>query len=130
MKRTCLSRLSSVHDGENWYSGGASRSSLWRWLSELSSLKDFSSCPPLLRRWSLAQRLFSSHGPRLLPTTRRRKFLAEHGLKVGDDVRHDQFGEGVILDLAGAGDKAEARVRFRDAGEKSLLLSWAPLQKL
>ncbi len=54
----------------------------------------------------------------------------DHGLKVGDDVRHDQFGEGVVLDLAGVGDKAEARVRFREAGEKSLLLSWAPLEKL
>ena len=55
--------------------------------------------------------------------------VADHGLKVGDDVFHDQFGEGVILDLAGVGDKAEARVRFREAGEKSLLLSWAPLEK-
>jgi DNA helicase-2/ATP-dependent DNA helicase PcrA len=56
---------------------------------------------------------------------------AQHlGLKVGDDVRHEKFGEGVILDLQGAGDKAEARVRFREAGEKTLLLSWAPLEKL
>jgi DNA helicase-2/ATP-dependent DNA helicase PcrA len=56
---------------------------------------------------------------------------AQHlGLKVGDDVRHGKFGEGVILDIAGSGDKAEARVRFRDVGEKTLLLSWAPLEKL
>jgi DNA helicase-2/ATP-dependent DNA helicase PcrA len=56
---------------------------------------------------------------------------AQHlGLKVGDDVRHGKFGEGVILDLSGAGEKAEARVRFRDAGEKTLLLSWAPLEKI
>ena len=52
------------------------------------------------------------------------------GLKVGDDVRHGKFGEGVILELSGAGDKAEVRVRFREAGEKQLLLSWAPLEKL
>ena len=52
------------------------------------------------------------------------------GLKVGDDVRHDKFGEGVIIDVIGAGDKAEARVRFREAGEKQLLLSWARLEKL
>jgi DNA helicase-2/ATP-dependent DNA helicase PcrA len=51
-------------------------------------------------------------------------------LKVGDDVRHQKFGEGVIIDIVGSGDKAEARVRFRDAGEKQLLLSWAPLEKL
>src|SRR5262245_5271926 len=52
------------------------------------------------------------------------------GLRVGDDVGHDTFGEGVILDLIGEGDKAEAVVRFRDVGEKRLLLAWAPLQKL
>jgi DNA helicase II / ATP-dependent DNA helicase PcrA len=52
------------------------------------------------------------------------------GLRVGDDVRHEKFGEGVIVDLNGSGDKAEARVRFRDVGEKTLLLSWAPLQKV
>ena len=52
------------------------------------------------------------------------------GLKVGDDVRHAKFGEGVILDIEGSGDKAEAVVRFPDVGEKRLLLSWAPLEKL
>jgi DNA helicase-2/ATP-dependent DNA helicase PcrA len=56
---------------------------------------------------------------------------AEHlGLRVGDDVAHEKFGEGVILDLLGEGDKTEAVVQFRDAGEKRLLLAWAPLRKL
>jgi DNA helicase-2/ATP-dependent DNA helicase PcrA len=52
------------------------------------------------------------------------------GLKVGDDVSHDKFGEGVIIGIEGEGDKAEALVRFRDTGEKRLLLSWAPLKRL
>jgi len=52
------------------------------------------------------------------------------GLRVGDDVRHKTFGEGVILDMSGSGDKTEALVRFRDVGEKRLLLSWAPLEKI
>jgi DNA helicase-2/ATP-dependent DNA helicase PcrA len=52
------------------------------------------------------------------------------GLRVGDDVHHDKFGDGVIVDITGIGDKAEARVRFRDAGEKTLLLSWAPLARV
>jgi DNA helicase-2/ATP-dependent DNA helicase PcrA len=53
------------------------------------------------------------------------------GLRIGDDVRHNTFGEGVILELSGSGDKTEARVRFRDGvGEKQLLLSWAPLEKI
>jgi DNA helicase-2/ATP-dependent DNA helicase PcrA len=52
------------------------------------------------------------------------------GLRVGDDVMHNTFGEGVIIDIKGSGDKAEATVRFPGAGEKVLLLSWAPLKKL
>ncbi len=45
-------------------------------------------------------------------------------------MTHEKFGEGVILDVIGEGDKAEAVVRFRDAGEKRLLLAWAPLQRI
>jgi len=52
------------------------------------------------------------------------------GLRVGDDVRHGKFGEGVILQLFGEGDKAEAVVRFPDVGEKRLLLAWSPLERI
>jgi DNA helicase-2/ATP-dependent DNA helicase PcrA len=52
------------------------------------------------------------------------------GLRVGDDVMHAKWGEGVIIDIEGVGDKAEATVHFADVGEKRLLLSWAPLQKV
>ena len=52
------------------------------------------------------------------------------GLRIGDDVRHTQWGEGVIIDIEGAGDKAEASVHFSSVGEKRLLLSWAPLEKI
>ena len=54
----------------------------------------------------------------------------ELGLKVGDDVRHAKFGAGVIIDLQGSDDKTEATVHFSDAGQKILLLSWAPLDKI
>lgn len=52
------------------------------------------------------------------------------GLKVGDDVRHSQWGEGVIVEIDGVGDKAEASVHFPSIGPKRLLLSWAPLEKI
>jgi DNA helicase-2/ATP-dependent DNA helicase PcrA len=52
------------------------------------------------------------------------------GLKVGDDVVHATFGEGIILLIDGQGDKAEVVIRFPGVGEKRLLLSWAPLKKL
>jgi DNA helicase-2/ATP-dependent DNA helicase PcrA len=52
------------------------------------------------------------------------------GIRVGDDVRHQSFGDGVVIALEGEGDKTVARVRFPDAGEKHLLLSWAPLERI
>ena len=60
----------------------------------------------------------------------RRGGAEQLGLRVGDDVRHEKFGDGVIVDIEGSGDKAEAVVRFRDFGEKRLLLVWAPLQRV
>jgi len=51
-------------------------------------------------------------------------------LRLGDDVEHPAFGEGVIIDIRGQDDKAEATIRFRDAGTKHLSLAWAPLKKL
>ena len=52
------------------------------------------------------------------------------GLRVGDDVEHPAFGEGVIIEIRGQGDKAEATIRFREAGTKHLSMAWAPLKKL
>ena len=49
---------------------------------------------------------------------------------MGDDVVTAKWGEGVILDIEGMGDKAEATVRLPEVGEKRLLLSWAPLEKI
>ena len=54
----------------------------------------------------------------------------ELGLRVGDDVAHPAFGEGVIIHIEGAGEKAEAVVNFAGVGQKHLSLAWAPLKKL
>ena len=51
-------------------------------------------------------------------------------LHLGDDVRHATYGEGVIVDVTGQGERAEARVRFPDLGEKTFLLAWTPLEKV
>ena len=52
------------------------------------------------------------------------------GLKIGDDVEHPTFGEGIILEVRGEGDRAEATIRFPGVGTKHLSLAWAPLKKL
>jgi DNA helicase-2/ATP-dependent DNA helicase PcrA len=48
----------------------------------------------------------------------------------GDTVVHDKWGEGVVLQISGSGTDAEAVVRFEDAGEKRLLLAYAPLTRV
>jgi DNA helicase-2/ATP-dependent DNA helicase PcrA len=52
------------------------------------------------------------------------------GLSVGDTVKHDRFGIGRIMELTGAGDSLKAKVEFRNAGTKQLLLKFAKLEKI
>jgi DNA helicase II / ATP-dependent DNA helicase PcrA len=48
----------------------------------------------------------------------------------GDTVLHERWGEGVVITVKGHGDDAEATIAFSDAGEKRLLLSYAPLKRV
>jgi DNA helicase-2/ATP-dependent DNA helicase PcrA len=51
-------------------------------------------------------------------------------LEVGDRVLHDKFGMGTVLSVIGQNEKAEATIDFKSAGEKRLLLRYAPVEKL
>ena len=55
---------------------------------------------------------------------------ANAGLKVGDDVEHPSFGEGVIINIRGSGETTEAAIEFAKHGTKHLALAWAPLKKI
>ncbi len=52
--------------------------------------------------------------------------------EVGDVVRHQRFGEGVVLSAKSVDDDVEVVVRFADsaAGEKRLIASFARLEKI
>ncbi|NND75346.1 MAG: UvrD-helicase domain-containing protein [Ilumatobacter sp.] len=54
----------------------------------------------------------------------------ELGLRIGDGVDHPSFGAGVIIDISGEGEKAEATINFAGVGTKHLALAWAPLKKI
>jgi DNA helicase II / ATP-dependent DNA helicase PcrA len=54
----------------------------------------------------------------------------ELGLRVGDRVEHPSFGAGVLIDVKGEGDRAEATINFSSVGTKHLSLAWAPLKKI
>jgi DNA helicase II / ATP-dependent DNA helicase PcrA len=52
---------------------------------------------------------------------------APHGLRSGQSVFHNKFGEGVVITLEGQGDDARAQIRFGRHGVKWLALSVAKL---
>ncbi len=51
-------------------------------------------------------------------------------LSAGDRVSHDTFGLGTVVEVSGDGDRAQATINFGSAGEKRLLLRYAPVEKL
>jgi DNA helicase-2/ATP-dependent DNA helicase PcrA len=55
---------------------------------------------------------------------------APAGLKLGQQVRHRKFGEGVILNYEGQGGSARVQVNFAHAGTKWLVVSHANLESL
>ena len=53
----------------------------------------------------------------------------ELALAAGDEVVHDHWGAGVVIDTKGEGARAQATVDFDSVGKKSLLLSATPLRR-
>ena len=70
-----------------------------------------------------AQTPASSGGPPVPP----QKADPAHGLKAGQKVFHNKFGEGKVLAIEGTGDDARAQVDFPRHGVKWLALSVARL---
>jgi len=54
----------------------------------------------------------------------------EFGLRLGQRVVHPKFGEGMLLDYEGSGERARVHVRFNQYGNKWLALAYAKLEPL
>jgi len=50
------------------------------------------------------------------------------GLRLGQQVRHQKFGEGVVTNCEGQGSNARVQVNFSTAGSKWLVLAYANLE--
>ncbi len=59
-----------------------------------------------------------------------RTTVTGNDISVGDRVRHDMFGTGTVVEIAGDEAAAEAQISFPGHGVKRLLLAWAPLVKV
>ncbi|MGR6923973.1 DNA helicase PcrA [[Actinomadura] parvosata] len=51
-------------------------------------------------------------------------------LAPGDRVSHDAFGLGTVVSVDGVAEKTKVKIDFGSGGEKTLLLAYAPLEKL
>ncbi|MGW2152061.1 DNA helicase PcrA [Nonomuraea sp. NPDC001699] len=51
-------------------------------------------------------------------------------LAVGDRVTHDKWGLGTVVAVDGVAEKTKVKIDFGGDGEKTLLLAYAPLEKL
>lgn len=58
-----------------------------------------------------------------------RNAAGPQGLRLGQAVRHEKFGDGTVLSFDGDGDRTRIEVRFK-SGTKWLMLSFAKLQGL
>jgi DNA helicase-2/ATP-dependent DNA helicase PcrA len=77
-------------------------------------------------RVQVARPMYSSR-----PTQRQRSATStdnELGIRLGQQVRHKKFGDGVILNYEGQGAHARVEVNFENAGTKWLVLSYANLE--
>jgi DNA helicase-2/ATP-dependent DNA helicase PcrA len=81
------------------------------------------------RGYAPTQRL-NRHNTSVAPVSRSVAQSTHHDFAIGDDIEHPTFGEGIIIDIRGQGEKAEASIRFRLVGTKHLSLAWAPLKKM
>ncbi|HED14745.1 MAG TPA: DNA helicase II, partial [Gammaproteobacteria bacterium] len=50
------------------------------------------------------------------------------GMALGSRVRHQKFGDGMVITIEGKGEYARVQVNFEEAGEKWLVLAYANLE--
>ncbi len=56
--------------------------------------------------------------------------MNETGIKTGQQVHHQKFGPGIVVDTEGSGKNARVQVNFKHAGSKWLVLAYAKLDIL
>ena len=58
------------------------------------------------------------------------KMNCDTGLRIGENVHHAKFGDGVIVNIEGSGTQARAHINFGRNGMKLLDLGIAKLEKI
>ena len=122
-QRMATSRQSSFRDDE-LADRGYSSSSGYRHYEERTPFRQQATPPPV--RPTIPQGM-----KRVVPTPASQRPasatqpLPSGGLQVGQVIEHERFGIGDVLRVEGTGDNMKATIRFRNVGEKQLLLRFA-----
>ena len=122
-QRVATSRQSSFRDDELADRGYAS-SSGYRHYEERTPFRQQATPPPV--RPTIPQGM-----KRVVPTpasqrpTSAAKSSPNGSLQAGQVIEHERFGIGDVLRVEGTGDNMKATIRFRNVGEKQLLLRFA-----
>jgi DNA helicase-2/ATP-dependent DNA helicase PcrA len=116
MRRLYLSHaeVRRLHGAEHYTSPS-------RFLGEIPPdlIKEVRAQPHLGRPWRVA-----AMAPRPLVNA------VPAGMRLGQRVRHEKFGEGVVTSCEGRGEHARVQVNFQGTGSKWLVLAYAKLQTL
>ena len=122
-QRMATSRQSSFRDDE-LADRGYSSSSGYRHYEERTPFRQQATPPPV--RPTIPQGM-----KRVVPTPASQRPASatqpqpNGGLQVGQVIEHERFGIGDVLRVEGTGDNMKATIRFRNVGEKQLLLRFA-----
>lgn len=122
-QRMATSRQSSFRDDE-LADRGYSSSSGYRHYEEHTPFRQQATPPPV--RPTIPQGM-----KRVVPTPASQRPasatqpLPSGGLQAGQVIEHERFGIGDVLRVEGTGDNMKATIRFRNVGEKQLLLRFA-----
>ena len=122
-QRMATSRQSSFRDDE-LADRGYSSSSGYRHYEERTPFRQQATPPPV--RPTIPQGM-----KRVVPTPASQRPasatqpLPSGGLQAGQVIEHERFGIGNVLRVEGTGDNMKATIRFRNVGEKQLLLRFA-----
>lgn len=95
--------------------------------TRLRRVKPVNGTPPAIHKPSENQlRKLRRIKPTLSETSRPKVEPAK--VKEGDWVRHERFGEGIVLQVEGVGSDKKAEIRFQNGEVKKLLLRFARLE--
>jgi len=122
-QRVATSRQSSFRDDELADRGYAS-SSGYRHYEERTPFRQQATPPPVRPTIPQGMKRVVPTPPSQRPTSAAQS-SPNGSLQAGQVIEHERFGIGDVLRVEGTGDNMKATIRFRNVGEKQLLLRFA-----